>query len=58
MHSLPHPAKTVFNNIAMKYPSNQDFKAFFKRMPKWVIWLILLILFGRFIILGIWKIFQ
>lgn len=40
----------------MKYPSNEDFKVFFKRLPKWVIGLILLLLFGRFIILVVWKI--
>lgn len=40
----------------MKYPSNEDFKVFFKRLPKWVIGLILLLLFGRFIILVLWKI--
>ncbi|MEJ2154120.1 MAG: hypothetical protein P8X96_02195 [Desulfobacteraceae bacterium] len=40
----------------MKYPSSQEFKTFLKRMPRWIIWLILLMLFGRFIVLGILKI--
>lgn len=39
-------------NKTMKYPSNQEFKAFLKRLPKWILWLILVMLFGRFIILG------
>jgi hypothetical protein len=39
----------------MKYPSNEDFKVFFKRLPKWVIGLILLLLFGRFIILVLYN---
>ena len=42
----------------MKYPSNKDFKEFFKLLPKWVIGLILFLLFGRLIIVGIWKIFN
>ena len=35
----------------MKYPSHRDFKRYFKRLPVWVIPLILLLLFGRFVLL-------
>ncbi len=42
----------------MKYPSEREFKAYFKRLPKWITWLILLMLFGRFIVVGIWKLLQ
>jgi hypothetical protein len=35
----------------MKYPSPRDFKAYFKRLPWWVVPLILLLLFGRFILI-------
>jgi hypothetical protein len=48
----------LFGALLMKYPSNQEFKSFFKGLPKWVLWLILLLIFGRFIIVGLWKIFQ
>jgi len=35
----------------VKYPSRQDFQRYFKRLPVWVIPLILLLLFGRFLLL-------
>lgn len=35
----------------MKYPSRQDIQRFFRRLPWWVVPLILLLLFGRFILL-------
>jgi hypothetical protein len=37
----------------MKYPSRQDFQRYFKRLPAWVIPLILLLLFGRLVILAL-----
>jgi hypothetical protein len=38
----------------VKYPSRQEFKSYFKRMPRWVILLILLLLFGRFVLIALW----
>jgi hypothetical protein len=38
----------------VKYPSRQDFKSYFKRMPRWVIPLILVLLFGRFVLVALW----
>ena len=38
----------------MKYPSRQAFKSYFKRMPRWVILLILVLLFGRFVLIALW----
>ena len=38
----------------MKYPSRQEFKAYFSRMPRWVILVILVLLFGRFVLIAIW----
>ena len=35
----------------MKYPSRRDFQRFFKHLPAWVIPLILLLIFGRFLLL-------
>jgi hypothetical protein len=35
----------------MKYPSRHAFKRFFKRLPWWVVPLILLLLFGRFVLI-------
>jgi len=35
----------------MKYPTRQDFQRYFKRLPWWVLPLILLLLFGRFLVL-------
>ena len=35
----------------MKYPRRRDFKRFFKRLPIWALPLILLLLFGRFLLL-------
>ena len=37
----------------MKYPSLEDFRRFFKRLPWWVIPLILVLLFGRFVIIAL-----
>ncbi len=39
----------------MKYPSHQAFKDYFKDMPMWVIPLIIILLFGRFVILAVMK---
>jgi hypothetical protein len=41
----------------MTYPSNREFKALFKLLPKWAIWLLLVMLFGRFVIVAVWKLF-
>jgi hypothetical protein len=38
----------------MKYPSRNTFKRFFKRLPWWAVPLILLLLFGRFILILFW----
>ena len=38
----------------MKYPSREEFKSYFKRMPRWVILLILVLLFGRFVLIALW----
>ena len=38
----------------MKYPSRQEFQSYFKRMPRWVVLLILMLLFGRFVIIALW----
>lgn len=38
----------------MKYPSRQEFKRYFKRIPRWVILLILVLLFGRFVLIALW----
>jgi hypothetical protein len=37
----------------MKYPTTKDFQRFFERLPWWVIPLILVMLFGRFVILAL-----
>lgn len=37
----------------MKLPSSQDFQRFFKRLPRWAIVLILILLFGRFVIVAL-----
>ena len=39
----------------MKYPSKQDFKVYFSDLPIWVLPLILVLLFGRFVYLVVWK---
>jgi len=41
----------------LKYPSTHDFKAFFSRLPRWVIPLILILLFGRFILMLFFHLF-
>ena len=41
----------------LRYPSPQDFKAFFRRMPRWAIAVILVLLFARFLIVGLWHLF-
>jgi hypothetical protein len=38
----------------MKYPSREEFKSYFNRMPRWVILLILVLLFGRFVLIALW----
>ncbi len=38
----------------MKYPSRQEFERYFKRIPRWVILLILVLLFGRFVLIALW----
>ena len=35
----------------MKYPPHRDFKRYFNRLPWWVIPLIIVLLFGRFVLL-------
>lgn len=35
----------------MQTPSRQDFKRFFKGLPGWVLPLILVLLFGRFLLI-------
>jgi hypothetical protein len=39
----------------LKTPSPQDFKAFFDRLPPWVVPLILILLFGRLVL---WLLFH
>ena len=39
--------------MLMKLPSPQDFQRYFKRLPWWVIPLILVLLFGRFVIVAL-----
>ena len=38
----------------MKYPSRQEFQSYFKRIPRWAILLILVLLFGRFVLIALW----
>jgi len=38
----------------MKYPSRRTFHNYFKRLPWWVIPLILILLFGRFVLIFFW----
>lgn len=38
----------------MKYPSRREVKSYFSRMPRWVILLILVLLFGRFVFIALW----
>ena len=35
----------------MKYPSRRTFLRYFKRLPWWVVPLILILLFGRFVLI-------
>jgi hypothetical protein len=42
----------------MKTPSSRQFKKFFDRLPRWVIPLILILLFGRFLITLLFLIFS
>jgi hypothetical protein len=46
--NAPSPPKTL---SVMKYPTRQTFKRFFGHLPRWVVPLILLLLFGRFLLL-------
>ncbi len=39
----------------MRSPSRTTFQAFFKEMPAWALPLILVLLFGRFVYLALWK---
>jgi hypothetical protein len=38
----------------VKYPSRQEFKSYFSHMPRWVTLLILVLLFGRFVLIALW----
>jgi hypothetical protein len=38
----------------VKYPSTHEWKKFFKRMPRWIIALIIVLLFGRFVLIAVW----
>jgi hypothetical protein len=37
----------------MKFPSTKDFQRFFEHLPWWVIPVILVLLFGRFVIVAL-----
>ena len=37
----------------MKHPPPQEWREFFRRLPKWIIFLVLAMLFGRFVLLAI-----
>lgn len=39
----------------MKYPTHRDFQRYFKHLPWWVIPLILLLIFGRFLLLFLFQ---
>ncbi|MGD9331077.1 MAG: hypothetical protein PVJ53_07180 [Desulfobacterales bacterium] len=52
MSEKKNPAGKARNTS--KYPSRQDFKSYFRRLPRWVIALILALLFGRFVIIALW----
>jgi hypothetical protein len=41
----------------VKFPSTKDFQRFFKRLPWWVIPLIVVLLFGRFVIVALFHVF-
>jgi hypothetical protein len=38
----------------MRYPPRPEWKRFFNRLPRWILGLILVLLFGRFVILAVW----
>jgi len=38
----------------MHLPSKEVFKDFFRQMPSWVLLLILVMLFGRFVLTAVW----
>ena len=40
----------------MKYPSPVEFAAFFKRLPRWAIVLVIVLLYVRFVIVGLWSV--
>lgn len=40
----------------MKYPDPEEFREFFRRLPRWVIPLIIVMLFGRFVLTLLFRI--
>ncbi len=38
----------------MAYPTKDQFKAYFAKLPIWVVPLIIVLLFGRFVLILIW----
>ena len=42
----------------MKHPPPQEWREFFRRLPKWIIVLVLAMLFGRFVLLAIFHLLR
>ncbi len=38
----------------MSYPPKTEWKQFFSKLPPWILLLILVLLFGRFVIIAVW----
>lgn len=47
---FPDIALSAIQGKPMKYPHPEKFRDFFRRLPRWVILLVLVMLFGRFVL--------